>query len=76
MCSLHDGIELEKRNIPTAVICTDLFVPTANAQSMISGITSYSFAVIPHPISRLDENELMERAEAAATQVVKLLLNK
>ena len=76
MCSLHDGIELEKRNIPAAVICTDLFVPTANAQSRISGIASYSFAVISHPISSLDENELMERAEAATTQAIKLLLNK
>lgn len=76
MCSLHDGIELEKRNIPAAVISTDLFIPTANAQSMISGITSYPFAVIPHPIGRLNETELMERAEAAAAQVIKLLLSK
>ncbi len=71
---MHDGIELEKRNIPAAVICTDLFIPTANAQSMISGIAAYSFAVTPHPIGRLDENELRERAKDLAAQVVKLLV--
>ena len=73
---MHDGIELEKRKIPTAVICTDLFIPTAKAQAAISGITSYPFAVIPHPISRLGEDELRESAEVAAGQVMELLLNK
>ncbi|MFC1980680.1 hypothetical protein ACFLVN_00285 [Chloroflexota bacterium] len=73
---MHDGIELEKRKIPSAVICTDLFIPTARVQAAISGIPSYSFITIAHPISRLAENELRERAEIAAGQVMKLLSNE
>ena len=76
MCSLHDGIELEKRKIPAAVICTDLFIPTANAQGSISGIQAYPFAVIRHPIGRLGDDELRKQAEIAAAQVIKLLLSK
>ena len=73
---MHDGIELEKRNIPTAVICTDLFIPTGKAQATISGIPAYPFAIIPHPIGRLEENEIRERVRLAIPQVVELLLNK
>ena len=73
---MHDGIELEKRKVPTGVICTDLFIATAKIQAAISGILSYPFAVIPHPISRLGEDELRERAEVAAAQIIELLVNK
>ena len=73
---MHDGIELEKQAIPTVVICTDLFAPTAKAQAAISGFPSYPFAIIPHPIGRLGEEELGERAEMAAAQVMELLGNK
>ena len=76
MCSLHDGIELEKRKIPAAVICTDLFIPSAKTQAAISGIPSYPFVIVPHPIGRLGGDGLKERAAVAAPQVVELLLNK
>ena len=75
MCSLHDGIELEKREIPVAVICTDLFISSAKAQAAISGIPSYPFVIVPHPISRLGEDGLKEIAKMAESQVVELLLN-
>lgn len=64
---------MEKRHIPAAVIVTDLFISTAKAQATISGIPSYPFAVIPHPISRLGEDELKKRAEEAASQVLAYL---
>ena len=72
---MHDGIELEKREIPSAVIITDMFIPTAKAQAAISGIPDYPFAVIPQPISRLSEKELGKRAETAVIRVIELLLN-
>ncbi|MFC1904460.1 hypothetical protein ACFLXT_01645 [Chloroflexota bacterium] len=43
---------------------------------MISGIPSYPFAIIRHPIGRLSEDELRERAEVAAAQVIKLLVSE
>ncbi|MFC1982273.1 hypothetical protein ACFLV5_00550 [Chloroflexota bacterium] len=72
---MHDGIELEKRHVPAAVIITDLFIDTAKLQVSISGIPTYPFAVIPHPISRLGEDELRDRAEKATGQILSCLNN-
>jgi len=70
---LHDGIELEQRGVPTAVICTDQFVASAKAQAAICGNPDYPFVVVPHPIGSLTPVELRERARAAAGQVVEIL---
>lgn len=71
-----DGIELEKMGIPAAVICTEEFVSTARAMAEIGGIPDYNFAVVPHPIGSLTQEDLMERAKLAAPQVMELLLNR
>ena len=71
---MHDGIEIERRGKPAAVVCTDRFIVTARAQAAACGLPDYPFAVVPHPIGRLPEEVLRERAEQAAPQVVKLLL--
>ena len=73
---MYDGIQLEKQKIPVAVIITDLFTSTAKMVALISGIPSYPFVSIPHPIGRLEKDELKERAIEATPQVIKLLLNK
>jgi hypothetical protein len=70
---LHDGIELEQRGVPTAVICTDQFVASAKAQAAICGNPDYPFVVVPHPIGSLTPAELRERAQAATGQVVEIL---
>jgi hypothetical protein len=70
---LHDGIELEQRGVPTAVICTDQFVASAKAQAAICGNPDYPFVVVPHPIGSLTPVELRERARAATSQVVEIL---
>jgi hypothetical protein len=70
---LHDGIELERRGVPTAVICTDQFIESAKAQAAICGNPGYPFVVVPHPIGSLTADELRARARAAATQVIAIL---
>jgi hypothetical protein len=70
---LHDGIELDRRGVPTAVICTDQFVASAKAQAAISGNATYPFVVVPHPIGSLTAAELRQRARAAAPQVIEIL---
>ena len=70
---MHDGIELEKQGVPTAVIITDEFVNQAKAIAEIQGIPDYPFAVIPHPIGRLTPKDLKERAKLALPQVLKIL---
>ena len=70
---MHDGIELDRRGVPTAVICTDQFVASAQAQAAICGNPHYPFVVVPHPIGSLTPAELRERAVAAVPQVVAIL---
>ena len=71
---MHDGIALEQRGKAAAVVCTEPFVPTARAISQAQGMASYPLAVVPHPITALDDEGLRERARMALPQVLELLL--
>ena len=73
---MHDGIELEKRGVPTAVICTEPFISSARAMSKIGGIPEYPFVVLPHPLGSLSPEALREKAVQAAPEVLRILLAK
>jgi hypothetical protein len=70
---LHDGIELDRRGVPTAVICTEEFVSSVRAQADICGNPIYPFVVVPHPIGSLTQSQLEERAAVAVPQVIAIL---
>jgi hypothetical protein len=70
---LRDGINIEQRGLPAAVICTEPFIPTARAMARICNLPNYPFAVIGHPIGSLTPVELRQRAELALPQVVAIL---
>jgi hypothetical protein len=55
------------------VVLTEPFQTTADLTAKMAGMTGYTYAVIPHPISRLQSGALRERAEAVADRVVELL---
>jgi hypothetical protein len=73
---VHDGIELEKRGIAAAVICTEPFISSAKAMSKIGGIPDYPFVVLPHPLGSLTPDVLRTKAMQAAPEVLKILLAK
>ena len=70
---MHDGIQLEQRGVPTAVICTDQFIASAKAQAAICGNPDYPFVVVSHPIGSLTAAQLRERARVATSQVIEIL---
>jgi hypothetical protein len=70
---VHDGIELDRRGVPAAVICTDQFVASSKAQAAICGNPDYAFAVVAHPIGSLTPAELQARADVALPQVIAIL---
>ena len=70
---MHDGIEIEKRGVPAAVVCTDQFVVMGNATAEVQGIPGYRYAVVPHPTGRLPEAELLERVRMVLPEVVSIL---
>ena len=70
---MADVILMEQRGIPSAAICTDALRPSADAMARIQGAPGYRFAVVPHPVSSLDEKGIEERARLAAPQVLAIL---
>ncbi len=70
---MRDGINIEQRNVPVAVICTRPFIPSAKAMARICNLPDYPFVVIDHPLGSLAPEEVRRRAEAALPQVVAIL---
>ena len=70
---MHDGIHVEKAGIPSATICTDRFIHTANAMARMWGAPDYPTIFTEHPIENLNRDQLRQRAEALAATVVSTL---
>jgi hypothetical protein len=64
---------IERRGKPAAVICTGQFASSARMTAQTFGMAGYPFAEILHPIGRVTDAELAERAEVAFPQVLALL---
>jgi len=64
---------IEQRGKAAAVICTEQFASSARMTAQTFGMHGYPFGEILHPIGRVTEQELTERAEVAFPQVVELL---
>ena len=71
---MHDGITLEKRGIPTAVICTEPFVTSADAMAALGGVPDYPYVVVPHPLGSRTMEQLREIAAKCAPDVLSILL--
>ena len=70
-----DGILLERRGIPVAAICTDLFVPNGKAIAEAHGAPDYPFALVPHPLASASPTELAREAKQVLPEVLRLLLS-
>lgn len=68
-----DGVELERRGLPTAALITDEFRPTALKMLENQGAPWYPFIEVQHPINVLIEAELRQLAENCVEDIVRLL---
>jgi hypothetical protein len=71
--AVADGVALERRGIPAAVICSDAFTVTADAMAAVKGAKGYQYATTAHPVAVLTPDEVRTRAEEALPHVVALL---
>ncbi len=71
---MHDGIHVENAGIPSATICTDRFIPTAEGMARMWGAADYPTIFTQHPIENLDRDALRQRAEELAPLVVQVLV--
>jgi hypothetical protein len=64
---------IEQCGKAAAVICTEPFASSAHMTAQTFGMHGYPFAQILHPIGRISEEELEQRAAVALPQVVSIL---
>jgi hypothetical protein len=68
-----DGTIFERKGIQTAAILTDTFRRPGDAMARVQGFANYQYALISHPISSLDAEQIRERALQALPQVLSIL---
>ncbi|MET0240555.1 MAG: hypothetical protein ABW184_11735 [Sphingobium sp.] len=71
---IANAIELEKRGIPSFLICTPPFVDAVTSMAKLGGMSDVKWAVVEHPIGSVMEAELASRALDAARQFRECLL--
>lgn len=64
---------LEQHGTAAAVICTEQFASSARMTAQTFGMHGYPHAEILHPIGRVSEQGLDERAAIAFPQVLNIL---
>ena len=55
------------------MICSDAFSATGDAMADIQGAPGYRYLTTPHPVAGLTAEQVRERAEAVAGEVMALL---
>ena len=55
------------------MICSDAFRATGDAMAEIQGAPGYRYLTTPHPVAGLTPDQVRERAEAVAAEVMSLL---
>jgi hypothetical protein len=71
--AVTDGIMLESRGVPAAVICSDAFGASADAIASLRGVPGYRYLTTRHPVAVLTPDEVRDRARQLLSGVVSLL---
>lgn len=72
--AVADGVKLEGRGIPAAVIVSDAFTVTSDAMAELQSAPGYKYVTTPHPVASLDADQIAERARAVLGEVTALLV--
>jgi hypothetical protein len=65
---------LEKKGIPTAVVCSDAFFSLAKSISLAKGISAPRLVAIPHPLAGIAPEEVRKKAENAVDTIIAVLV--
>ena len=71
---IANAIELEKRGIAAMLVVTPPFLQAVKTTAEMRGMPDIRWAIVDHPIARLDEMMLRERAVEAARQFPDIIL--
>jgi hypothetical protein len=67
---VHDAIQLERRGIPTATVCTADFLPGGRMQARSMGMPDYSLICVPQEYITRAPAGVRELAAACVGEVV------
>ena len=73
---MHDGIAFEERQIPTAVLATEVFLNAAHAQAQALGMPGFTVISVPHPVQNLTPEEVRQRADSVIDEVIYKLVDR
>jgi len=68
-----DATVFERKGIPAAAIITHTFTASANAMARRNGYPDYRYAMIPHPLSSLDTDQVRQRAREVLPDILAIL---
>jgi len=71
---LHDAIIGERLGLPSVGVLTSEFVSAGDLMARVLGADGYRFVVTQHPISSATTPELATRAQRAALEGVRILV--
>lgn len=64
-------VELERRGIPTVVVATEKFEALARLEGQALGRSNLRMVVIPHPLGGQSSEEVLLKADAALSDVIR-----
>lgn len=75
-CSVHDMIQLERKGIATATICTSGFRNAGIKQATMLGIPGLPIVDIPFPFASLPPDQASQRGADAFDTIVAALTKR
>lgn len=72
-CSVHDMVELERKGVATATLCTTGFLNAGAKQASMLGIPGLRVVAIPFPFASLPPDQARARGGEAFDAIVAAL---
>ena len=66
-------IEVRRRGVPSAVICSEPFLQLGRTQSRVLGVPDLPLIIIMHPLGGLALDDVKARANSALPQLLEVL---
>ena len=66
-------IEVRRRGVPSAVICSQPFLQLGRTQSRVLGVPDLPLIIIEHPLGGISLDDVKARADSALAQLLGLL---
>ena len=73
MWCIHNAIELEKRGLATAAICSSNFESLVETTAEAKGFPNFARVTIPHPIAEKDAGVIRKKADDAIEELLRLI---